>query len=159
MEFDFGILIAQIINFAILFFVLSYFVYKPFLKLLEKRRNVIASGVKNAQEAEDRILEIEKMKEASLRSSEEERKNILIKAETEAKNRAGVIIAEAENDKVVILEKAKNDSDAFKEKAKEKIKEGIVNNAFDLAEKLLKENINKENNKQITAEFLSKMKI
>ncbi|MDD4409388.1 MAG: F0F1 ATP synthase subunit B [Candidatus Pacebacteria bacterium] len=159
MEVDFGVLIGQIINFAILFFVLSYFVHKPFLNLLKKRRDLIESGVKKAEEAEKRILAIDKMKEDAARQNEGERKDILAKTEVEAKNRADEIVKSAETDRVTILEKAQKESDAFKEKAKEKLREGVVNNAFVLAEKLLKESVDTEKNKKITAEFLSKMKI
>ncbi|BFT95046.1 MAG: F0F1 ATP synthase subunit B [Minisyncoccus archaeiphilus] len=159
MEVDFGVLIGQIINFAILFFVLSYFVHKPFLNLLKKRREVIEEGVRKAEEADKKLLDIEKMKDAAAKQSDSERKDILVRSESEAKNRAEVIIKSAETDRLAILEKAQKDSEALKEKSKEKTKEEIVNNAFDLAEKILKEKIDVEKNKKITAEFLSKVKI
>lgn len=159
MEVDFGVLIGQIINFAILFFVLSYFVHKPFLNLLKKRREVIEEGVRKAEEADKKLLDIEKMKDAVAKQSDSERKDILVRSESEAKNRAEVIIKSAETDRLAILEKAQKDSEALKEKSKEKTKEEIVNNAFDLAEKILKEKIDVEKNKKITAEFLSKVKI
>ena len=159
MEVDFGVLIGQIINFAILFFVLSYFVHKPFLNLLKKRREVIEEGVRKAEEADKKLLDIEKMKDAAAKQSDSERKDILVRSESEAKNRAEVIIKSAETDRLAILEKAQKDSEALKEKSKEKTKEEIVNNAFDLAEKILKEKIDVEKNKKITAEFLSKGKI
>jgi len=159
MEVDFGVLIGQIINFAILFFVLSYFVHKPFLNLLKKRREVIEEGVRKAEEADKKLLDIEKMKDAAAKQSDSERKDILVRSESEAKNRAEVIIKSAETDRLAILEKAQKDSEALKEKSKEKTKDEIVNNAFDLAEKILKEKIDVEKNKKITAEFLSKVKI
>ncbi len=159
MEVDFGVLIGQIINFAILFFVLSYFVHKPFLNLLKKRREVIEEGVRKAEEADKKLLDIEKMKDAAAKQSDSERKDILVRSESEAKNRAEVIIKSAETDRLAILERAQKDSEALKEKSKEKTKEEIVNNAFDLAEKILKEKIDVEKNKKITAEFLSKVKI
>jgi F-type H+-transporting ATPase subunit b len=159
MEVDFGVLIGQILNFAILFFVLSHFVYKPSLGLLNKRRNLIESGVQKAEEAEKRIQDIEKMKEDAFKKSEEERKEILVKSEKEAKTRAEEIVKSAEEDKAKILEKAQKESDFLKEKAKENMKKEVVDNAFDLAEKLLRENIDKDKNKKLTAEFLSKMNI
>jgi F-type H+-transporting ATPase subunit b len=154
-----GVLIGQIINFAILFFVLTYFVYKPFLNLLKKRRNLIESGVKKTEEAEKRILEIEKLKEDAARKAEEERKALLIKAENEAKGRADSIMKSAEEDRVVLIQKAEKECDALREKTKEKVRESVVENAFELAEKLLKENIDHEKNKKITSEFLNKLKV
>lgn len=157
MEIDFGVLIGQLVNFAILFVVLSYFVYKPFLNILKTRREKIEDGVRKSQEAEKRIQKIEEMKIETQKKIEDERKVILSKAESDGKNRVQEMIAGAENEKLGILNKAKKDSEDLKEKSKEQTKQEVIENAFDLAEKLLKENIDTEKNKKITAEFLSKL--
>jgi len=159
LEIDWKVLVGQIINFAILFGLLSYFVYKPFLALLRNRREKIAEGMKKAEEAENKIKEIEKTKDAADLKNEENRKVIILKAEGEAKTRANEIIQVAEDERMVIIAKAQKDSDVLKDKEKEKTKKEIVENAFDLAEKILKENIDKEKNEKITAEFLNKLKI
>lgn len=159
LEIDWKVLIGQILNFAILFGLLSYFVYKPFLSLLRTRREKIAEGIKKAQEADDRMKEIDEIKDIADTKNEENRKAIILKAESEAKTRAGEIVHSAEEEKSVILEKAKKESESFKEKEKEKTKQEIIDNAFDLAEKILKENVDSEKNKKITTEFLSKLKI
>ncbi|MFA6251874.1 MAG: F0F1 ATP synthase subunit B [Candidatus Paceibacterota bacterium] len=159
LEIDWKVLVGQIINFAILFGLLSYFVYKPFLALLKNRREKIAEGIKKAEEAENKIKEIEKTKDAADLKNEESRKVIILKAEGEAKTRANEIIQVAEEERMVIIAKAQKDSDVLKDKEKEKTKKEIVENAFDLAEKILKENIDKEKNEKITAEFLNKLKI
>lgn len=159
MGIDFGVLIGQFLNFAILFFVLSYFVYKPFLNLLKTRREKIEDGIKKSQDAEKRMREIADMEFDTQKKLEDDRRAVLLKAESDGKTRAQEIIFIAENDRVGILNKAEKDSESLKEKAKEKTKQEIIDNAFDLAEKLLKENINVEKNKKITAEFLSKLKV
>lgn len=159
LEIDWKVLVGQIINFAILFGLLTYFVYKPFLALLRERREKIAEGIRKAQEADDKMLAIEKTKDIADIKNEEDRKAIILKAEGEAKIRAGEIIQSAESEKTNIIAKAQKDSDSLKEKEIEKTKKEIVDNAFDLAEKILKENIDKEKGKKITTEFLSKLKI
>ncbi|MCK9578444.1 F0F1 ATP synthase subunit B [bacterium] len=159
LEIDWKVLVGQIINFAILFFLLTYFVYKPFLALLKERREKIAEGIKKAQEADEKMLEIEKTKDASDIKNEENRKAIILKAEGEAKTRAGEILQSAEQEKINIIAKAQKDSEVLKEKEKENTKKEIIENAFSLAEKVLKENIDNEKSKKITAEFLNKLKI
>jgi len=83
---NFGIqpylLIAQIVNFLILFYILKRFAYKPIMSILEKRRKEIELGLKNAEEG----------KHALEKALEEERK-ILKKAQTEAQK----IITDAKN--------------------------------------------------------------
>lgn len=45
------LLVAQIVNFIILFVLLKKFAYKPILDMLDKRKKTIEDGLKNAEEA------------------------------------------------------------------------------------------------------------
>jgi len=73
-------LIAQLVNFSIVLFVLWRFAYKPVFNLLEARRQKIADGIANA----------EKIK-AELAATEAERKRVL----AEAGDQAAKLIEEA----------------------------------------------------------------
>lgn len=44
-------LIAQILNFLFLVFILAKFAYKPLLKMMEDRKNKIAGDLENAEKA------------------------------------------------------------------------------------------------------------
>lgn len=69
------LLIAQIVNFLIIFYLLKRFAWKPILKTLNDRKAVVAESIKNAedtQKALDKALEKEK--------------EILQKAQAEAQN-------------------------------------------------------------------------
>lgn len=84
---DFGVqpilLLAQVVNFLVLLWILKKLLYKPILKILEERKQRIAQSLKNAQEIEIRLKEIgDKEAEAILRSAREGEK--LIKQATEA---------------------------------------------------------------------------
>ncbi len=68
------LLIAQIINFLVLLFVLKKFLYKPLLETLKKREQTIRDGLQQAEEA--RIL---------LENSEKKERDILKKAQQDAK--------------------------------------------------------------------------
>lgn len=84
---DFGVqpilLLAQVVNFLVLLWILKKLLYKPILKILEERKQRIAQSLKNAEEIEKRLKEIgDKEAEAILRSAKEGEK--LIKQATEA---------------------------------------------------------------------------
>jgi F-type H+-transporting ATPase subunit b len=66
-------LIAQLVNFSIVLFVLWRFAYKPVFKLLEARRQKIADGIANAEKIQ-----------AELTATETERKRVLAEAGEEA---------------------------------------------------------------------------
>jgi F0F1-type ATP synthase membrane subunit b/b' len=71
---DWKILIGQLVNFAILFFVLKAFVYAPFLSLMKKRREQIEDGIKKSKEAE---YEAEQGEEAKRRALEDANRSLL----------------------------------------------------------------------------------
>ena len=56
---DWRLLSINAINFALVLGVLWYFLYTPIMNLLEKRREVVAKGVADAQQAEKTLHEIE----------------------------------------------------------------------------------------------------
>lgn len=158
LEIDWKILIGQIVNFAILFFVLKLFVYKPFLSVLKARREKIEEGVNKSIEAEGRLSQLGEIKKKMEERSEEERKLILIKAEEEAKKRADESAKKAEEEKSALLAKARKEAEEIKEKEREETRKKTIDNAFALTEKLLKENIDEKKGKQITEDFLSNLK-
>jgi F-type H+-transporting ATPase subunit b len=95
---DWRLLIAQLVNFAILFGALTFFLYKPLLSLLDKRRDKIAESLLNA----------EKINEELARVKEESEKIISI-----ARQKAGKIAEEAEKRaeelRLLGVEKTKNE--------------------------------------------------
>ncbi len=157
-EIDWKILVGQIINFAILFFVLKTFVYKPFLDLMKKRRETIEDGVNKSIEADKQLNKVQELRREMEKVTEDEKKKILSAAEAESKKRAEESMKKAEEERAALLIKAKKEAEDLKEKESEKTRKETVDNAFALAEKLLKENIDEKKGKQLTDEFLKKLK-
>jgi len=93
---DWSLLIAQVINFAILAVALTWLLYKPVLKMVKDRERVIAKGVDDAEESAKRLehagVEVEKLVgaaegeasaivEHARRAATDERSRILKEAE------------------------------------------------------------------------------
>src|SRR5216117_3381702 len=92
---NFGIntylLIAQIVNFLIILYLLKRFAYKPIMELLEKRRKTIEEGEKNAAKAEKALQEATEKEKEILRKAQNESKKIL----SDANKQSSDTIAEA----------------------------------------------------------------
>jgi F-type H+-transporting ATPase subunit b len=56
---DWKMLVAQLISFCIVFFVLWRFAYKPIFHMLQMRREKIAEGLANAEKSRERLVQIE----------------------------------------------------------------------------------------------------
>ena len=63
---EWPILVAQIINFAILLAVLGKFVYKPVMKMLDKRRAETAQALLSEEQSAQKLASAEADKESIL---------------------------------------------------------------------------------------------
>lgn len=78
---EFGIepvlLAAQIVNFAILLWVLKKFLYGPILKVLEARRQAIEESVNNAEKIEKSLVKTEEEYQKRLNKATDEARQIV----------------------------------------------------------------------------------
>ncbi|MES2225237.1 MAG: ATP synthase F0 subunit B [Patescibacteria group bacterium] len=90
------LLIAQAVNFGVLFVVLSYLLYKPVLKTLENRRQIVAKGVEDAQAAETALAEAGEKASAVVETAETEAEGIVGRARAEAGTEKAKLVKDAE---------------------------------------------------------------
>lgn len=101
-------IIAQLINFSVLIFLLNKFLYKPVLATLEKRREDIKSKM---EEIEDKLKESDKLKEGYLSKLKDlEKENSILKEKA---------IKEANEIKELELQKARQDLNEKKDRFNE----------------------------------------
>ncbi len=99
---DWRLLIAQLVNFAILFGALTFFLYKPLLKVLDDRRKKVADSLANAEKIGD-----------ELRRAGEEAAKIASQARAEAQKIVGEAQKSAEALRVQTAEKVKAEVSAL----------------------------------------------
>jgi F-type H+-transporting ATPase subunit b len=79
---DYKILLAQLFNFFLIFFIIYKFLLRPLSKVIEERQNKISEGLRLREESKKLIKKIRKIKESILNKAYKERENILLEAET-----------------------------------------------------------------------------
>lgn len=84
---DWKLLLAQTVNFFILFFVLYKFLSQPLSKIIEERKKKIEEGLAMRAEAEKLIAEVSKDRLEILKRAEEERIRIIESAKDEKEKR------------------------------------------------------------------------
>lgn len=152
------ILIGQLINFAILFFLLKRFAYKPFLSILEKRRTKIEEGIKKSERAEKSLQEIRVLGEDIKKKGEDRARKVLRESEAKASAVAQGIVSSAENEKEKIIEQARLAAESEIAAAKEKHQKTMVENAFLVAEKFLAEKLDEKQDKKLLEKIVSEIK-
>ena len=106
---DIRILIAQLVNFAILLLVLWRFGYKPILKFLDERKDKIEQGVLDAKKATARLEEISAKEKEIIKKAKKEALIILEEARKQGDENSKEIIDKAKEEigQIINQEKAK----------------------------------------------------
>lgn len=78
------LLVAQLVNFAVLFAVLWYFLYRPTMKMLDERRQIVAKGVEDAKEASEALSGAQDTARTITRAAETDAEGIMTRAREEA---------------------------------------------------------------------------
>lgn len=114
---DWRLLLAQIVNFFILLWILKRFAYGPVIAALEKRRDRIAQAEKNAQRIEENRKKSEEDREQVLKQARTEAQRIVTQSEAQGKKLQEQLTASAKKD----VERIVSDAHAEIAQAKEKM--------------------------------------
>lgn len=93
---DGKLLIAQLINFGVLFVGLTYLLYKPVMKTLDTRREKVAQGVVDADQAALKLATAGTEASALVKSAESDAEEIVASARDAATTEKTRILKEAE---------------------------------------------------------------
>lgn len=115
---DWKLLLSQGANFLILLGILTFFLFRPLLKVLDERRKKIELGLKVGKEAEERLAAIDKMKEERLGEAERAAFEIVKKGESDAKAGADKITAEGGKKAAELLKEAEETAERKMEESK-----------------------------------------
>ncbi len=138
---DVRILLAQLVNFAILVFVLWRFAYKPIFNLLEERRVKISQGIKDSEEASIKLQAAEERHKAIMAESRKEANLIIEEAKNRAEARYQEIVSKAKDDLRSVIADEKEKIEAHKQAAIIEIKKKTVELIAVALEKVLGEKI------------------
>ncbi len=107
---DIKLLVAQIVNFGILFFVLKKILYKPIIKLLDDRKQKIEESLQNSKKIQDELSKLDS-----------EKVEIVKKIQNEAKKDKDEIISQAQEEKRKIIDEARKTAEAALAKSTQRI--------------------------------------
>lgn len=106
---DIKLLIAQIVNFAVVFGVLYFFALKPLLKTMQDRTKKIEKGLDDAKKIEEKLARAEDEFSKEIVRAKKEANLILQKAEARAEEKRKEMIAKTKEEvgQIINNEKAK----------------------------------------------------
>jgi len=138
---DWRLLIMQAINFGVLLIALTYFLYKPILKVLDERRAKIRQGIKDASDAKHKLENAEAEKESIIAEATQSADSIINKAKQVAEEKGKEIITLAEQRGEKIEKDAHMRAKEAAKRALDSSNEEIARVAILAAERLLKKKL------------------
>jgi len=134
-------LLVQVINFALLAFVLYRFAIKPALGQMEERNRLIEKGLADAQASSRRLTEAQQISEGKLNAAADEAAKILVVARTAAKAAVEEAKAEAQAAQTEVIAKAKAAIESDRLKMMEEVRGEVSRLVVETAAKVLAENL------------------
>lgn len=130
-------LATQVFNFVIMVAVLTYFLYKPILRMLKQRREKIAQGLEYAEKMKAEVAKTEAKRLAIINAAKEEGRDIVEESKKAGKLVEADIIEKAHEEARAIVEKGKADIEMERTNMQKKLKDETVGVAEVIAIKAL----------------------
>ncbi len=132
-----GLLLAQVINFLIIVFVLSRLLYKPILTMLEKRKREIEDGLALTEKMRQEEENLQQKKAKLLDTARKEAQMIIAEARKQAMLAGNDALANAQKESLEIIDKGKTEVERLKKSMEKEIRASAVNLAATMAKRLL----------------------
>lgn len=143
------LLIAQIVNFAIVVGVLTYFVYKPLLNLLDARRERIRKSMEDAERIENQAKEMEEMRQQHLKKLDAEAGVLFEQARKQAEVIQKELIASAKKEAEHMIEGASKRIEEERRQMLEEVLQTVHRVVLKMTEKILEREFGPEDQKRI----------
>ena len=147
-------LIAQILNFLFLVFILAKFVYKPLLNVMEARKNKIASDLEAADTAKAEAEAVKAEYAAKLADARQEAQAIIENARKNAQAAHDKIMAETKAEQDQVVAAAKEAIELEKQKALADVRAQVISLSMLAASKIVEQKLGSEEDKKMAGEIV-----
>lgn len=153
MKFDFWTLLFQIINFAVLLFILKRVLYKPVKEIIEKRRNIIEKNISEAEKIKEEAMEIHSQNQQQMEKLKELKRELTDKMKEEVEAEKGVILADAEKEAQKLIEKKQVLFDTEKRRLETELKSEALEIVETFCARLLRDISNEDLHRALFTKF------
>lgn len=151
---DWQVLLAQLINFAILFGLLFFLLYKPVRRMLDERTARIRESMEQTEQIKERLAQTEEQVKEQLEAARGEGQGILAQAAQMGERLKEEAREEAKRDAEVIVARARTEIERERDEAIEELRRQFVDLAITAAEKVVSETLDRERHRRLIEEVL-----
>ena len=148
-------LIAQIVNFFVLLFVLRLVAYKPILRMLDERKERIAEGLNAAEIARAEAASAQANIQAQLDTARKEGQEIVANAQGIATRIQADAREQSARDREVSLERAKAEIQQERDRAIADLRGEFADITVKAAEKVINQSLDRQQHQRVIDETLA----
>ena len=147
-------LVAFIINFVILFGLLTLVLYKPVTKMLDQRSAKIKESLEEAEHIKERSVQVEEEVKAQLEVARREGQAVVAQASQVGERVKEEARQEARQEAESLIARARLEIEREREQAINQLRQEFVDLAILAAEKVIEESLDKKAHQRIIEEVL-----
>jgi F-type H+-transporting ATPase subunit b len=155
---DIKLLIAQIINFAIVFIILYFFALKPLMRVMQDRTKKIEKSIDDAKKIEEKLTSSEEDYNKKMALAKKEANTIINKAGEQAEAKKKEIIKKAREEVGQIINKEKIEMQAEKARTLKEIKSEVADLVVASVEKVLEKKVDSKEDKKLIEKITGQTK-
>ena len=148
------LLVAFLINFLILFGLLTAVLYKPVLKMLDERQAKIKESLDQAEKIKEQTTRSEEQVKSAIEAARKEGQSIIVQASGIAEKIKEEAKDGARKEAEAIITKAKDDIKLERDKSIAELRKEFANLTVLAAEKVIKETLDTQKHKKLINEVL-----
>ena len=151
---DWQVLLAQLINFGILFGLLFFLLYKPMRRTFDARSNRIKESMEQAEQIKEQMARTEEQVKEQLAAARREGQDILAQAAQMGDRLKEETRGEARQEAEVIVARERTEIERERDEAIDEVKRQFVDLAITAAEKVVNETLDREKHRRLIEEVL-----
>ncbi len=157
MGLEIGQIVTHIIGFLIAVLLLKRFAWKPLLSILEERRSKIKSEFDNIDKEKKKVEDLVSDYQTKLKEIDSLARVKIQEAAREGQKVGNEIKENARKESKDILTRAREEIQMDVDKAKVQLKNDLVNMTMRAAEKLIRERLDEEKDRELIARFIEEV--
>ena len=152
-----GLVIWTIITFVVLLFVLKKVAWKPILTALDQREAAIKESLDKAEKAKEEAQKVLNENKANLAKAEEEAKKLIEQSRQYAEKLKEQLMQDSKVQAQKLITDATAEIDRKKDAAFNELRGQVAEIAINAAEKILRENLDKEKQSQVVNKYINEI--
>ncbi|MCM1989548.1 F0F1 ATP synthase subunit B [Oceanirhabdus seepicola] len=157
MDIELKYIIAAIINFGILFFILKKFFFDKVNNFVENRQSEIKNSYDGIEEERQAVADEKNSVEQEMKEIKDKAIRIFEEYKMDAEKNKEKITNEAKEEAKQIMDKASTDIQLEKARANREIERNAIDLSVEICEKVLEDSLDEESQKKMIKHFISKV--